>query len=36
VLLTQSRKALAFVLLVILLPMIPAVTGVVIMIKRVK
>lgn len=36
ILLTSSRRALTFVLLVILLPMIPAVAGVVVMIKKVK
>ncbi len=36
ILLTDSRKALSFALLVILLPMVPAMTGVVIMVKRIK
>ncbi len=36
VLLTEGRKALSFVLLVVLLPMIPAVAGVAVMIKKVK
>jgi ABC-type uncharacterized transport system involved in gliding motility auxiliary subunit len=36
VLLTNSRRALTFTLLVILLPLLPAVTGVVTMIKKVK
>jgi len=36
VLLTDGRRGLVFTLLVLLLPMLPAVTGLVVMIKRVK
>lgn len=36
ILLTDGRRGLTFTLLVLLLPMIPAVTGVVIMLKKVK